>query len=98
MMRTVRRSRHHEHGYEVVNARADLPKRLTPPPGAPAVEWLVSHLPVPYQTALAVMDQRAEAVAVGRAPELVWLLEHPPLYTAGTSAKADELIAARFPV
>ena len=82
----------------MVNARADLPKRLTPPPGAPAVEWVASHVPVPYQTALAVMDRRVEAVAAGRAPELVWLLEHPPLYTSGTSANAGELIAARFPV
>ena len=53
---------------------------------------------VPYEAALAAMDARAAAIADGTAPELVWLLEHPPLYTAGTSAKADELIAARFPV
>ena len=44
------------------------------------------------------MDQRVEAIAAGSATELVWLLEHPPLYTAGTSARPDELIEARFPV
>ena len=44
------------------------------------------------------MEARAAAIADGRAPELVWLIEHPPLYTAGTSAKPDELIEARFPV
>src|SRR6187549_3023231 len=44
------------------------------------------------------MEARAEAILAGRAPELVWLLEHPPLYTAGTSARPEELIEARFPV
>jgi lipoyl(octanoyl) transferase len=53
---------------------------------------------VPYQTALAVMDVRAAAIADGAAPELIWLLEHPPLYTAGTSAKPADLIVERFPV
>jgi lipoyl(octanoyl) transferase len=53
---------------------------------------------VEYQQALSAMDQRAAAIAAGEAPELVWLLEHPPLYTAGTSAKPADLVAARFPV
>ena len=53
---------------------------------------------MPYETALAAMDARAAAIADGRAAELVWLLEHPPLYTAGTSANANDLIEARFPV
>jgi len=53
---------------------------------------------VPYQTALAAMDARVAAIAEGRAAELVWLLEHPPLYTAGTSAAPVDLIEARFPV
>jgi len=53
---------------------------------------------VPYEQALAAMDERALAVAGGTAPELAWLIEHPPLYTAGTGARADELIEARFPV
>ena len=62
------------------------------------VEWRISEGLVPYEAALAAMDARAAAIAEGAAPELVWLLEHPPLYTAGTSAKAEELIAPRFPV
>jgi lipoyl(octanoyl) transferase len=62
------------------------------------VEWRVSEGLVGYPDALAVMEARAAAVAVGTAPELVWLVEHPPLYTAGTSARPEELIAARFPV
>ena len=66
--------------------------------GAPAVEWRVSDGLVPYDAALAVMEERAAAVAQGRAVELVWLLEHPPLYTAGTSARPGDLVEARFPV
>ena len=65
----------------------------------PAVEWLVSDEPVAYDTALRVMDARVAAIAAGSASELVWLLEHPPLYTAGTSAKPQDLVAPdRFPV
>lgn len=63
-----------------------------------AVEWRVSAAPVPYAEALAAMGQRAEAIGAGKARELVWLLEHPPLYTAGTSARPEELVEARFPV
>jgi len=63
-----------------------------------AVEWRVAEAPVPYQNALAVMDARAAAVAAGTAGELVWLIEHPPLYTAGTSARPGDLIVERFPV
>ena len=63
------------------------------------VEWLTAAEPVPYEMALAAMDTRAAAIADGLAPESVWLLEHPPLYTAGTSAKPGDLIdATRFPV
>jgi len=70
-----------------------------PAPAATApAEWRVSDAPVSYETALAAMDERADAIANGSAPELVWLLEHPPLYTAGTSAKREQLIEARFPV
>lgn len=62
-------------------------------------EWRVSDLPVPYDEAVAEMEARAAAIAEGRARELVWLLEHPPLYTAGTSADARDLIdPKRFPV
>lgn len=64
-----------------------------------AIEWRVSSGPVPYPEALAGMEARVEALIEGRAPELVWLLEHPPLYTAGTSADpADLLEPDRFPV
>src|SRR6202795_4666229 len=63
-----------------------------------AVEWQVSHAPVPYQQAVAAMEVRVAAIAAGEAPELVWLLEHPPLYTSGTSGKAHGLLDARFPL
>jgi lipoyl(octanoyl) transferase len=67
-------------------------------PGHASVEWRLGEGLVAYETALAVMEARAAAIAEGTAPELVWLIEHPPLYTAGTSAKPEELIEARFPV
>jgi lipoyl(octanoyl) transferase len=53
---------------------------------------------VPYGRALTVMDERVAAIIAGAAVELIWLLEHPPLYTAGTSARPQQLIDARFPV
>jgi lipoyl(octanoyl) transferase len=63
------------------------------------IEWRVSGAPVPYGEALAFMEQRAATIRAGSARECVWLLEHPPLFTAGTSARADELIDAMdFPV
>ncbi len=63
------------------------------------VEWRIEDRPVGYPEALAAMEARAAAVREGTAAELVWLLEHPPLYTAGTSARPEELIAPnRFPV
>ena len=71
---------------------------FTPAAGTAPVQWRVSDAPVPYQAALAAMDEGVAAIAAGAAPEQVWLLEHPPLYTAGTSARAEELIEARFPV
>jgi lipoyl(octanoyl) transferase len=59
----------------------------------------MSPAPVPYEEAMRVMDARVEAIASRDASECVWLLEHPPLYTAGTGAKAEELLdAGRFPV
>ena len=64
----------------------------------PPVEWRVSEGFVPYPDALAQMDERATAIAAGEAPELVWLLEHPPLYTSGTSAQPADLLDSRFPV
>lgn len=72
-------------------------------PGVPLsqapVEWAISDEPVPYERALAIMNARAAAIRDHGAAELVWLLEHPPLYTAGTSAKAVDLVdPGRFPV
>jgi lipoyl(octanoyl) transferase len=75
-------------------AQATLPR----PQDMRPAEWRVSDAAVDYASALAAMDARVAAIATGQAPELVWLLEHPPLYTAGTSAKDDELIEPRFPV
>jgi lipoyl(octanoyl) transferase len=82
----------------VVNVRDGLAFGLKAAPDAPPVEWRVSEEPVAYERALAVMDARVEAIARGAAPELAWLIEHPPLYTAGTSAAPSDLIEARFPV
>jgi lipoyl(octanoyl) transferase len=63
------------------------------------VEWLTSREPVPYEAAVEAMEARVAAILDGSAPEAVWLLEHPPLYTAGTSAAPEELIEPpRFPV
>ena len=62
------------------------------------IEWRVEPAPVAYPEAIAAMEERAAAVAAGTAPELVWLLEHPPVYTAGTSADPAELLDPRFPV
>lgn len=66
---------------------------------APAVDWMLSPGLVPYPAALEVMHLRGEAIADGTAPEAVWLLEHPPLYTGGTSARPQDLLAPqRLPV
>jgi lipoyl(octanoyl) transferase len=62
------------------------------------IDWIVADVPVPYPKALAWMEARANAVATGEAREAVWLVEHPPLYTSGTSADPAELIDSRFPV
>jgi lipoyl(octanoyl) transferase len=61
-------------------------------------DWKVRDGLLPYPEAVAFMEERAAAIAEGRADELVWLVEHPPIYTAGTSAKDEDLIDARFPV
>jgi lipoyl(octanoyl) transferase len=82
----------------VVNTRGDLTIGLLPPADAPPVEWRVSDGLVDYDAALAAMTARAGAISRGEAAELVWLIEHPPLYTAGTSSRPQELIEARFPV
>src|ERR1044072_1441218 len=90
-------SRSPRYGYPVVNIRDDLSFGLKSA-ALPPVEGQVGVGLVPYAQALAAMDARAAGIADGRAAELVWLLEHPPLYTAGTSANATDLIEARFPV
>src|SRR6202034_2971591 len=83
----------------MVNPRQTLDlTTFASPAGASAVEWRVSRAPVPYPEAIASMEARVAAIAAGQAPELVWLLEHPPLYTSGTSGKAGDLLDARFPV
>jgi len=85
-------------GQKVINTREAIraaPRRL--PAGAP-VAWRVEAAPVAYEAALAAMEARVAAIASGSAGELVWLIEHPPLYTAGTSARGEDLLAPRFPV
>ncbi|WP_342162375.1 lipoyl(octanoyl) transferase LipB [Methylobacterium sp. SD21] len=85
----------------MVNAArlAVSPAAFLPAPGSPPVAWRVSEGLVGYEEAVAWMEARAAAIAAGRAAECVWLLEHPPLYTAGTSARAEDLVAPeRFPV
>ncbi len=61
-------------------------------------EWRISDSAVGYEAAVAEMENRVAAIALGSAGDLVWLLEHPPLYTAGTSAREADLLEARFPV
>ena len=83
----------------MVNIRADFAPTLPAAPGSAPVEWAISEGLVDYGDAVAAMDARVAAIAAGRAPERVWLLEHPPLYTAGTSAREADLIEPdRFPV
>ena len=71
---------------------------LLAPGNAPPVEWVVTPGLTEFPDALADMEARAEAIARGEATERVWLIEHPALYTAGTSARESDLIDARFPV
>jgi lipoyl(octanoyl) transferase len=83
----------------MVNDRQSLDlKPFADPARGRAVEWRISEAPVPYPEALAAMEARAADIGDRRAPELVWLLEHPPLYTSGTSGKASDLRDPRFPV
>ena len=78
--------------------RGALAHLMRSAPGAPPVQWLIADGLTAYEDAVAFMEARAADIAKGLAPETVWLVEHPPLYTAGTSAKADGLRDARFPV
>jgi lipoyl(octanoyl) transferase len=66
--------------------------------GGGEVEWRISAAPVPYPEAVAEMESRAADIAEHQAAELVWLLEHPPLYTSGTSGKEGDLLDPRFPL
>jgi lipoyl(octanoyl) transferase len=78
--------------------RNDLTVGMPQPAGSAGVEWRISDAPVPYEAAVGFMAARVVAIASGEAPELVWLVEHPPLYTAGTSAHREDVLDARFPV
>src|SRR5215468_11226224 len=83
----------------MVNDRESLDLTMfSAAPGGRAVTWRISDEPVPYGDAVAFMEARAAEVAAGEASELVWLLEHPPLYTSGTSGKAGDLLDPRFPM
>lgn len=79
--------------------RQSLDTNFLPLPGAGPVAWEIAPGPVSYPDALAFMEERASAIRDGRESELVWLVEHAPLYTAGTSAKREDLLEpGRFPV
>jgi lipoyl(octanoyl) transferase len=84
----------------MVNDRQDLDLTTfaRPPRGGGEVEWRISDGPIPYPDALAEMEARVAAIADGKAGEQVWLLEHPPLYTSGTSGKDSDLLDPRFPL
>ncbi len=79
--------------------KAGTGRTMRPRPGAPPVEWAIANGQVDYDEAVATMEARVAAIRNGTAAERVWLTEHPPLYTAGTSAKPADLLAPdRFPV
>lgn len=79
-------------------ARGGVPILMTPRLERPPIEWRVSDGLTPYEEAVAFMEDRAETIASGEAAEQVWLVEHPPIYTAGTSARDADLKDPRFPV
>jgi len=83
----------------MVNDRQSLDlTTFAAPDGGPPVEWRISDSAVAYPEAVAAMEARAAEIAAGSAGELVWLLEHPPLYTSGTSGRNDDLLDPRFPL
>ncbi len=83
----------------MVNDRQSLDlTTFAQPLGGVDPEWRISPLPVPYPEAVAAMEARVAGIAAHGASELVWLLEHPPLYTSGTSGKASDLLDPRFPI
>lgn len=73
------------------------PNQILQTPAGP-VDWIISDAPVAYEAAQAAMEARVAEIHAGRANEAIWLLEHPPLYTAGTSAKPADLLNPQFPV
>jgi lipoyl(octanoyl) transferase len=86
-------------GEALVNVRDRLEAAMPARPGSPPVEWAIEDGLVAYEDAVAEMEARVAAIAESRARERVWLIEHPPLYTAGTSARDEDIVApARFPV
>src|SRR5258705_4230938 len=82
----------------MVNDRQNLDLATFAQPPGGAVEWRISDTPVPYPEAVTAMEARVADIAAQKAPELVWLLEHPPLYTSRTSGKPADLLDPRFPV
>jgi lipoyl(octanoyl) transferase len=82
----------------MVNERENLDLTAFAGPAGGAVEWLIADAPVPYPQAVSAMEARVAAIAAHQAPELVWLLEHPPLYTSGTSGRDADLLDNRFPL
>jgi lipoyl(octanoyl) transferase len=79
-------------------SRDDLAFNFSAAGGAPPVEWRIAEGLIQYEDAVAEMEARADAIAAGEARERVWLLEHPPLYTCGTSGRDGDLRNPRFPV
>src|SRR6202163_1929892 len=82
----------------MVNSRQSLDLSTFARADGSAVEWRISDAPVPYPEAVATMEARAADIADHRASELVWLVEHPPLYTSGTSGRGGDLLDPRFPL
>jgi lipoyl(octanoyl) transferase len=82
----------------MVNDRQSLDLTTFAAPFGSSVEWRISDSPVAYPEAVAAMEARVAEIAAGTAPELVWLVEHPPLYTLGTSGKESDLLEPRFPM
>ena len=79
--------------------RSEIETQMLPLPDSPPVRWRIADEPVGYVDSVAEMERQAALIAEGKADELVWLVEHPPLYTAGTSAEEKDLLApSRFPV
>jgi lipoyl(octanoyl) transferase len=79
-------------------SRDDIAFDFRAAPGSPPVEWSIAEGLTQYGDAVAEMEARADAIAAGEAPERVWLIEHPPLYTSGTSGRAADVLATHFPV